>query len=250
MLSTFEIKSYKQLELLLGFMNTVLVVALLLVMYFHVLTTLHRTTIDSMITVVSNQKIWALVPLGVLAILWAWIATQILRLHDRVHEPRIRKWRATYDADFVLRALVHKFNAPVAAGLFERAYSDKRLRGKLMQRLFYNFIGDETKTAEGRRVFFYSEMGKYWTMGLAAVYCFVALLVYGCYGLVVGTALPSGVVLAIAILLLFAEIYSNHVLDSAHNITLDQVSAVYNTHRDEWGAALTEVLKEEGIAHG
>lgn len=248
MLSTFELKSYKQLELLLGFMNTVLVVALLLVMYFRVLTAPHRVAIDSMITAVSDQKIWALAPLGAIAILWAWTATQILRLHDRVHEPLIRKWRASYDADFILRALVLTFNVAVPTGLFERAYAEKRLRDKLMQRLFYNFIGDETKIAEGRRVFFYGEMGRYWTVSLLALYCFLALITYGVYALFVGTSLSAGTVLIIAFFLLGSEMYSNLVLDSAHAITLDQVAAVWKTHPDEWRTALSDVLAEEGIA--
>src|SRR5262249_8714138 len=102
MLSSFELKTYKQLEFTLGAVNVVLLAAFLLLGYCCVLTPAHRDVINVTLDKVSSVKLVALLPIGVLALLWAWLATQILRLHDRLHEPIIRKWRAGYDADFVL----------------------------------------------------------------------------------------------------------------------------------------------------
>jgi|GEM_PF-4120572 len=243
MLETFEVKSYKQLEQWLGFFNIVFTVALVIGFYFGVATPIHKTIIDKYLA----SKLWTIIPLFGVALCWAWVATQILRLHDKIYEPIIRKWRAIYEADFILRALVIRFGITPPISLFEKAYDDKRLRRKLMQRLFYDFIGDETTTATGKRIFFYSEMARYWVMGLASVYCFIALISYGLYTAILIATIKPCVIICTGFVLLLSQIYSNHVLDTAHEISAEQVSAVYVKHEVDWRIAFENVVREENL---
>jgi hypothetical protein len=172
------------------------------------------------------------------------LATDILKLHDRVHEPYIRKWRAGYDADFVLRAVLHDFAYKVPQSLFDVVYSSRGFRRKVMQRLFYDYVGDETTTAQGRRLFFYTEMARYWSLALVDLYTVVGAVAFAGYGILTRTSPPPGVYAFLILTGFISRIYSNHPLDSAREITVEQVIAVMKHHKEEIEKNLDELLQE------
>jgi hypothetical protein len=248
MIKSFEIKSYPQLQFFLGAVNAVLLSLSLLVAYWIVLKQSDQVAADALIAKISSTRMVALLPLAALALVWAWVATNLLRLHDRVHEPWIRAWRASYDSDFILRSLLRTCQIKAPAELFERAYADKRLRGKFMQRLFYNFVGDETETAEGRRLFFYSEMARYWTLALVDLYVLSCLLLFGVYGALSGTLLNPLLVLCLTLVGIAARMVSNRALISAHDLSVEQVEAIRRDHAGALEAELEKILTEQGLS--
>jgi hypothetical protein len=163
-------------------------------------------------------------------VLWAWVATQFLRLHDRLYDPIIRDWRTIYDSDFILRSLLHRHGPDVPEEFFGRAYADRRARTKFLQQLFYDFIGDETETAKGRRQFFYAEMARYWSLGLVDIYSTAGLFGFATYALVAHVALSPWLVTIGVAGATIARIYSNSVLHAAHEITADQIAAIVRIH--------------------
>lgn len=247
MLDFFEVKTYRQLEFVIGGANVVLLSACLVIGYFVVLAATDRVRVDDVLSRISSSKIVALLPVAVISIVWAWSATQILRLHDRVHEPILRKWRAGYDSDFVLRSLLSSYTDRVPPELYERAYADARLRNKFMGRLFYAFVGDEAKNAEGQRLFIYGELTKYWCLGLVEIYAGLALLVFASYTWRAGSPLSPLLVIALVLIGTAARIYSNSVLDAVHSITIEQVAEIRNNHSADLEKALSDVLKDQGM---
>ena len=171
MLKSFEIKSYPQLNFMLGLVNGFLAFALLAIARFAVLSPAHGQGLDDVFKeLVDNPVLASLGLFALLAVLWAWVSTTFLRIHDRIHEPHLVKWRAGYDSDIILRGLCNDYPDVVSSDLFERAYWDKRVRSKLMQRLFYCFVGDAKPPHEELRIRFYTAISKYWTLVTVEVY--------------------------------------------------------------------------------
>lgn len=247
MFKTFDIKTYPQLNFALGSVNTLLVIGTLTLSYFLVLTPQDVARIDKLLEFVTQGKIFDLVSLLVVAMLWGWICTHFFRLHDRIHEPYIRMWRSQYDADFVLRSLLSDVRGSIPEEFFSRAYHDKRIRRRLMQRLFYNFIGDETTTAKGRRLFFYTEMWKYWTLALADLYAFASLIAFSVYHWATSTTMAPGLVLFLVLTLVVARMVSNSVLNNAHEITEEQIAAVKKTHAGELQDEVIAISTDIGL---
>jgi len=247
MFNTFEIKSYPQLQFALGAVNFMILSFLCIVSYFFVITPSHVKIINDILDFLSKNKILSLIPVGILVVIWGWISTHFLRLHDRICEPYLFRWRAIYDADFILRALLYDISGSISCDIYERAYVDKRICEKLMQRLFYNFVGDETTTAQGRRLFFYTVMWKYWSLALLDLYAVVFLLFLSAYHIVTKSS-PNPVVLGIIIMLsLITRITSKRSLDEAHKITIEQIASIKKEHAEELRKEALSVATELGF---
>lgn len=247
MFTSFEIKSYPQLQFALGIFNTFLVVLVFITFYQCVLIPDHIKIVDNLLARAKLDQIISGVPvlLG-LAGLWGWLSAIVFRFHDRIHEPRITKWRAWYDADFILRALCYGFSSFFSPDLFERAYEDKRVGDKLMSRLFYHFAGDSISTLEGKRIFFYTIMWKYWSIALLDLYstfALVAMLTYCLYTKSNVQTIPALVLIALVTL---SRIIAHHFIDEAHSITLEQIHAIKTGQADDLRTAATEVARELG----
>lgn len=245
MFKSFEVKSYNQLRFYLGLANSVGAFLLLLLAYSFVLTPDHTETILRALEKLRAHPFLSAVPASlVLSGFWGWFSTIVLRLHDRVHEPWIRKWRASYDADFILRGLCYDQSNNVSSDLFERAYTDKRVCRKLMQRLFYNFAGDSTCTREGSRAFFYTVMWKYWFAALCDLYSVSGIVLFGAYHIWSGSRMSAGLVFGLCLVQLVCRIFSNRFLDEAHEITLSQIHGVRTEKDEEFQNELEKVGKE------
>jgi hypothetical protein len=247
MFSSFEIKNYNQLQFALGLTNTVLAGSLLLGVYFYALLPDHAQAVDATIKKLASNKILVSLPiLMVVSGVWGWLSTVLLRIHDRWHEPWIRKWRAGYEADFILRGLCYDGARFISRDLFERAYDDKRVRSKVIQRLFYNFIGDEAKLADGRRLFFYACMWKYWTLSLVEIYLTLFLFITLVYRYSAGGALAAPwLILLIAFAGAFlARVLQNLSIDEAHKITIEQMDIIRREKAKDFEKAAKDVAKE------
>ena len=244
MFSSFEIKTYPQLNFALGLVNALLLATFLVGAYFLMLTPQHVRTVDDVLSFINRGKILDVVSIGAMACLWGWIATYFLRLHDRLHEPRIRKWRAMYNADFILRSLLADSGGIFSQELFDRAYADKRICNKLMQRIFYNFMGDETQTAPGSRMFFYAVMWKYWSLALVDLYAIFTLLAGCAYGIIFHTKLNPWLIGIAVLMSVFSRMMSNKVLDEARGITVEQIAAIKSHHGKELLQEATAVATE------
>jgi hypothetical protein len=245
MFASFEVKSYNQLRFYLALANSCLVFVLLFLAYELVLTERHRETIIGALEVLRVHPLLSGLPLlAGLSGFWGWASTILLRLHDRIHEPWIRKWRAGYDADFILRSLCYKHADNISPDLFERAYVDKRVRRKLMQRLFYAFAGDCTSGHEGSRTFFYTVMWRYWFMALCDLHSLLAIVVFAVYHLAVDSAMSPGLTVGLSATLLVSRAVSNRFLDDAHEITLNQVHDIRTRDQKQFDDELKAVAKE------
>jgi len=245
MFGSFEVKSYNQLRFYLGVANSFLMFVLLLLSYELVLTENHKQAVDTGLGALHIHPLLSgLSILAMLSGLWGWLSTIVLRLHDRVHEPWIRKWRAGYDADFILRTLCHGQSANISPDLFERAYADKRICRKLMQRLFYSFAGDCTSGSEGRRMFFYTAMWKYWTAALCDLYCLVGITLLAVYHISASSRLSPSLVLGLCAVILISRVFMNSVLDEAHEITLDQIHNIRTHCKEQFEEELQGVAGE------
>ena len=247
MFGSFEIKTYPQLNFALGMVNAVFLAVCLVVAYFFVFTPQHVALIDKELSNLMQSQIGRNISIAVIACIWGWIATTFLRLHDCLHEPHFRKWRASYDADFILRALLSEIGGGISQDLFARAYHNRRERDKLMQKLFYDFVGDEADTAKGRRLFFYTVMWKYWSLALLDLYVTALLLGAAIYHIVCSTPAKPGFVLTGIITILICRVWSNRLLDEAHKITEDQITAIKEQHAAELKKAAISVATDMGL---
>jgi hypothetical protein len=247
MFSSFEIKSYQQLNFALGIINAICFAAGVLVAYFFVLTPQHVVIIDKLILEASNKKIISGISVSAVLLLWGWIATILLRFHDRIHEPHIRKWRAVYDTDFILRKLLAGIDGGISPELFRRAYNNRKDRDKILQRVFYNFIGDETDIVAGRRLFFYTKMWQYWSAAIFDFYITVFLILYAIYEICVARMFNPWLVLICMCLITLSRIFSNRCLDEAHAITEDQIDAIKDKKAHELRTAAISVATDMGL---
>ena len=248
MFGSFEIKSYPQLNFALGAVNVILLLACFAGVYYLVLIPEHVDHIDKLRPFAAQaSNAISIAGISCLSCLWGWIATHFLRLHDRVHEPHIRKWRASYDADFILRSLLSDFAGGISQDIFVRAYHDKRTCRTLMERLFYKFVGDETETAAGKRMFFYTAMWKYWSLALLDLHASATLVFIGIYHLVTSSH-PKAVLLFIAVTaILVSRIMSNWLLDEAHEITEEQIVAIKTNHAAALHREATSIATDLGM---
>jgi len=192
--------------------------------------------IDNFIDIMTKNKLFSLLGkvliITIISIIWGWLSTIVLRIHDRIHEPYIRKWRAGYDADFILRGVSYEFNQNIRPDIFERAYVDKRICKKMMENMFYKYCGDYISKGEGQRVFFYTIMWKYWSFALCDFYSMLGLLFYAAYHIWQKTQFNPYLVAFLTISILLSRIILNKLIDEAHSITAAQIYRIRTESRD------------------
>ena len=245
MLQSFEIKSYNQLRFCLGLANSLFAFLLFLACYELSLADAQRQALVKMLEAMRVHPLLSRISVFlVMSAAWGWLSTVVLRLHDRVHEPWIRKWRAGYDADFILRTLCSVRSANISPDLFERAYTDKRICRKLMQRLFYRFAGDSVSSHEGSRVFFYTVMWKYWTAALCDLYCLVGMLFFALYHTISRSVMSPALMLVLTVMMLVSRLWSNAFLDEAHELSLNQIHAIRTDNAEDLESEMKAVAME------
>lgn len=247
MFNSFELKSYAHLQFALGLLNTFLIMTLFTVLYHYVLIPEDIAWIDALLAKLKLDHILSGVPVSLaVAGFWGWVSTVLFRFHDRIHEPYITKWRAWYDTDFILRGLCYGFSTFISPDLFEKAYQDKRVRDKLMNRLFYKFAGDYVPTQEGKRVFFYTTAWNYWSIALIDFYSLLALISMSVYCMTTSANVNPSLVLVLITLVILTRIVANRLIDQAHSITVEQIHIIKTSHAVDLSDAATNVAKELG----
>jgi hypothetical protein len=251
MMQIFEIKNYQQHNSWLMVFNAVCAFGVLLLARYCILTPAHAQALRGLLARTGNASVasWSLN--AVLAAIFGWFSTNVLRLHDRVHEPHLVKWRAGYDTDFILRSLSYDLTAHVSPDLFERAYHDGRIRYKMMQRLFYNFVGDDHPPYTGLRRRFYTQIFNYWVFATLEVYCLAALVLFSAYRIWVGTDPFAWAVLTTAVLYVISRVAGNRVIDAVCPITTEQISVIQGEQSEELESNLIALADELNAArHG
>lgn len=100
----FDAKTYNDVRKTIGIANCIFMALLLLAVYLIVLTPAHAKATTDLLSQLQVNPVWSgLISVGLLSALWAYVSTVIFRLHDRLYEPVLAKWRASFDADFILR---------------------------------------------------------------------------------------------------------------------------------------------------
>ena len=243
MLNVFEVKSYSQLQFRIGIVNTIFVFILIIILQMSVLTDSHTQMFDDFVSrTKANKLLGQVLTVTIISIVWGWLSTIVLRIHDRIHEPYIRKWRAGYDADFILRGVSYEFNQNISPDIFEIAYVDKRICKKMMQNMFYKYCGDYISKGEGQRVFFYTTMWKYWSFALCDFYSMLGLLFYAAYHIWQKTRFNPYLVTFLTISILLSRFIMNKLLDEAHSITASQIYQIRTENR----GSLEEGVKNLG----
>lgn len=246
MIKGFEIKNYQQHNFFLGVFNGLCAFGVISLARYYVLTPTHARVLTDLLAKTGAPLATSL-GLGVaLAVIFGWISTSVLRLHDRVHEPHLVKWRAAYDSDYILRSLCYDLSHLVSPDLFERAYDESRVRFKMMQRLFYNFVGDAQPPYEGLRRMFYTQILKYWVFATIEVYCLVGLIGFSVYRIRVGTDSFAWAVLIVSVLYVISRWAGNRVIDAVRPITTEQINVIRREQPEELESNLIAVASELG----
>jgi hypothetical protein len=242
----FEAKSYNGVNRTLFVANTIFAGGSLVLLYAYALTPAHKAAFQSALSVIRFDPLFkSILTVSLAAAVWGYLATFMLRLHDRLYEPHLVTWRAPYEVDYILRSLCAAYPERLSEQFFERAFDDPVARGRFMQRLFYRFIGDSKTLHEELLVRFYTTIRNYWILVLAEVYClgFLIFTAGYCY-FAAQTAPPYGTwasVLSASILLRF---WANRYLREIRPITAEQVSAVVQEHLEDFRRALGTILNE------
>lgn len=243
----FDAKTYNDVRKTIGAANCLFAGLLLLACYTLVLTPAHAARITSALSTLKLDPVWSgLISIALLSATWAYIATSLLRLHDRVYEPTLVKWRASYDSDFILRCLCFGYSNIVSPRLFEEAYDDSKKRNSFMYRLFYDLMGDETKEHQAILSLFYTEIRNYWLIVLAELYCLGFLIIFTVYWSIVQSP-QRGVYRFLFFILLAAiglRILANFYLDKPRRITRDQIRTVLREHKEDFEKRLREVAQD------
>lgn len=243
----FEAKTYNDVRNTIGAANCLFAVAFILSCYGAVITPDHaKLVVDLLGRAKLNPLISGLVGIALLSAFWAYVSTVVLRLHDRLYEPILVKWRATYTADFILRALCFKYSHLVSPRLFEEAYDDAEKCRTFVARLFYRFVGDETKDHLATLTFFYTDIRNYWLLVLAEIYCLLFLVSAAGYWWFFPPIGRSSyrVFLAAVLLAIGFRIWANRYLDKPRRITRDQIGLVLRDHREDFEKELSALVDE------
>ena len=139
----FEVKTYNQVRIGIGAANCIFALLILVVGYECVLSERDVDSINRLLTSITKNPLLALLPGAlIISVVWAYITTVLLRVHDRFYEPIVVSWRASYDTDFILRSVCRDFQDKLPERFFTELYFSKRKRDSVMYRLFYSFVGD------------------------------------------------------------------------------------------------------------
>jgi hypothetical protein len=245
----FEAKSYSDVRQTISMGNGIFAICVIICAYLFVLSPAHKHFLEALF---SNTKINPVLgPYLTIAIvggIWGYLTTFMFSFHDRIYEPHIVNWRASYEVDFILRSLCFPYSQYVSPRLFEIAYTDKVARASFMQRLFYKFIGDSKASHEELRERFYTIIRNYWLIVLAELYCIAFLVTASFYCIFSPPPTPPYIaLLAMALVSLLFRVWANHILPEVRPITIEQVRAIQTEHKDELEAALQGILTEHSL---
>lgn len=242
----FQARSYNDVRTTISGANVTFVVAFLILTYLFVLTPSHKQAFaDTLEAIRLDPVIGSVITIGLLAAVWGYLTTALIRLHDRLYEPHLVDWRASYDTDFILRSLCFPYPHRVSPRFFHKAFSDKGARHAFMQRLFYKFVGDTKGPHAELLERFYTVIRNYWLLVLAEVYCLGFLIVAMIYYYAAGHPSPPLMTpLTVLIVSLFLRIWANRYLPSIRPITIEQVGAILHEHRGDFEKELDSVLIE------
>jgi len=242
----FEAKSYNDVRNTFVVANVALAAGWLALVYDPALTPAHNVAFRKALGAIKlDPLLGSILTVTLAAGVWGFIATFLLRLHDRLYEPHLVSWRASYEVDYILRTLCASYPQPVSEQFFERAFNDEAARAKFMQRLFYKFIGDSKTAHQELLERFYTTIRNYWLLVLAEIYCvgFMIFTAFYCY-LAGQTTPPYRAWTAVLLACIFLRVWSNRYLRTIRPITAEQVSAVLQEHREEFEEALGTILNE------
>ncbi len=118
-----------------------------------------------------------------------------------------------------------------------------------MARLFYKFVGDETKEHLATLTFFYTDIRNYWLIVLAELYCLLCLVLAAVYWWFFP---PAGrkayLFLLIAIVLAIGfRIWANFYLDKPRRITRDQIGLILRDHQEDFEKELNAVVVDYNL---
>jgi len=246
MIKGFEIKNYQQHNFFLAVFNTMYAFGMIALARYRVLTPAHAQALTDLLGKTGVPVVTSLGLGMTLAFIFGWVSTNVLRLHDRVHEPHLVKWRAGYDTDYILRGLCYDLSHLVSPDLFERAYGESRVRFKMMQRLFYNFIGDSQPPYEGLRGILYTHMLKYWAFATLEIYCLTGLIGFSIYRIRVATDPFAWAVLIASGLYVMSRWAANRAVDGVRPVTTEQVHVIRKEQAAELESNLIAVADELG----
>ena len=98
-------KSYNDLRKTLAAANMLFVVVWLGLAYAFVLTPSHKQVLYGVFNTIKVDPFWgSLLTMALLASAWGFITSFLVRLHDRLYEPHLVNWRASYESDNILRS--------------------------------------------------------------------------------------------------------------------------------------------------
>jgi hypothetical protein len=245
----FETKSYNDLRKTIYWANVILAAGFLIFLYLVVLVPNHKHAMEVFFqTLRLNPVLNMLVTVAVLAGVWGYLTTFLFRLHDRVYEPRLVNWRASYEADFILRSLCWAHCQSVSPRLFIDAFEDAKKRHAFMQRLFYKFVGDQKPAHQELLERFYTSIRNYWVLVLAETYCIgllTASIVYLCF--FSPSMPPFRPLLGVVVAAIGLRVWSNHYLPKIRLITIEQIHAILEEHEQEFESELDSILDEYGL---
>jgi hypothetical protein len=239
-----EAKSYNDVRKTITVGNCAFAIVWLIFAYLLVLAPAHKRAFESLFDWVKlNPFVGPLLTLAAVGWVWGYLTTFMFSIHDRVYEPHLVNWRASYDADFILRSLCLPYSSRVSSRMFEIAFTDKKIRDSLMQRLFYKFIGDSKAPHEELRERFYTKIRDYWLLVIAEIYCIAFLLGATLYCIFAAHSASVCIGLLVAVLAsLLLRFWSNRCLPNIRPVTAEQINVIHLEHRDEFEKALNAVV--------
>ena len=112
----------------------------------------------------------------------AYLMVEIFKIHDRIYDKYIVRWRERYDLDYIIPRLLRPFLHRVRDG--DRFFTEAARNLKdFMETLYYPYVGDrDTKIRQNLLVRFYEQVTPYWlTQVNEIVLILLTLLVAGCH---------------------------------------------------------------------
>jgi hypothetical protein len=239
-----EAKSYNNVRQTLAVGNGIFAAVALISAYLFVLGPIHKQELEALLQGLKlNPVISPFATLAILGGIWGYLTTFMVSLHDRLYEPHLVSWRASYDSDFILRSLCFPYSEKLSPRLFETAFSDSNVRHRLMQRLFYKFVGDSKSAHEELRERFYTLIRNYWLLVLAEIYCIAFFIFAALYCSFTSQATrPYPVLLASILGSVLLRVWSNRYPAKIRPITVEQIRSVHSEHRAEFEKELTAVI--------
>lgn len=240
-----EIRNYQHHNSWLMFVNGVCAFLVLVLARHFVLTRAHIEALRDFLTrnkIPPGVASWSAIVF--LAAVFGYVLTNMLRIHDRLHEPLLVKWRAGYDTDLIIRGLCFGMSDLVSRDFFERAYEQRRVRSKAMQRLFYHFVGDDKEPYTGLRRRFYTRSFNYWVYATVEVYALAALTGFSLYRILAAADTFAGAVFITALAYLVSRLAGNRVIDALRPITSEQIYAIVTDQSEDLKGRLEDLVAE------